>query len=1216
MRFLIILLFLPSVLFGQQTEIFLIGDAGEPSFPVDSNLEYLAQISAEGGPEDVLIFLGDNLYPKGLPPVGHPQRQEMEKKLNASLEIMRSFRGKSLIIPGNHDWQSAGKNGWEYLQEMQDYVDGYLGDATVFLPRNGCPGPVEVVISEQLVVIILDTQYLLHPYEKPDGTNDCATASVVEVLNELKSLISDHSGKNIVVAGHHPIYSYGSHGGKYPLRSHIFPLTDLSKPKIWLPLPVLGSIYPVYRMVFGLRQDISHPKYQVIRKEIIDVLETTENLIYINGHEHNLQYIMDDSIHYITSGSGSKSSHVSMGRGSQFASSARGFGKLLFSDNGDVQLTFYDGYQKKELFTKTIYNKQVITRQDLMDFGLEETNVTAPISTRYNGVGKAHQFWLGENYRDVWATPVEMPVFDIGTEHGGLEIVKLGGGNQTKSLRLEADDGRQFVLRSLEKYTEKLLPDILQATIAGDILQDQISAANPYGAFAIPPMAEAAGIYHTNPKMVYVPNDPRFGKYRDIFAGLPVLYEERPTSDIEEMYFDGKGDDVAGTPDLILELREDNDEKVDQPFALRSRLFDMLIGDWDRHEDQWRWARTDKEPQGHIWRPIPRDRDQAFFVNEGVVGWMVSRRFALPNTEGFDERMDYPPGFNTSARFFDRTFLNEMDWEDWQREIDHLQENLNEDIFARAVSEWPDTIQQLTAKRTIEILKARLTDMDRYARIHYEFLSKEVEVVGTDKHEYFLVERLDPEQTRVTVHKRKKDGEIEQIIYQRLFNALETKEIRLYGLDGEDIFELKGETGSGIKIRIIGGEDDDEVLDVSDVSQPGKRTIVYDTKDTELNGSREIKSKLSNKPGVNHYNRTAFEYDKFIPLLSAQFNRDDGLFLGAGFIYTKEGWRKDPFAQKHQLSGNVALATGAVNLNYSGIFTDAVGSWDLLADLSLQQPFSVSNFFGFGNESAFDFEGEGLAAGFDDPIDFYRIRYNRSNTFIGLGQSLGVSGQLSFGAQHLSFQLDEGAENKFITEPGSGVDPAGLDDNFQFLGIKAELSMDTRDNKMIPSKGVRSSLSFTKYYGLNDESEDFTKMSGDFGLYLPLYPPKKIVLASQVGVEHLVGEPRFFNASAIGMKQVRGYRRNRFAGNTAFYNAIDLRIHLFNTRTYFLPMGVGIVGFHDIGRVWYNGENSNEWHTSKGFGVWLAPLNRVLATFHLAFSEEETMPLVTFGYQF
>jgi len=37
-------------------------------------------------------------------------------------------------------------------------------------------------------------------------------------------------------------------------------------------------------------------------------------------------------------------------------------------------------------------------------------------------------------------------------------------------------------------------------------------------------------------------------------------------------------------------MKESNRHTVDQYQYLKSRLFDMLISDWDRHEDNWRWG--------------------------------------------------------------------------------------------------------------------------------------------------------------------------------------------------------------------------------------------------------------------------------------------------------------------------------------------------------------------------------------------------------------------------------------------------------------------------------------------------------------------------------------------------------------------------------------------------------------------------------------------------
>lgn len=1200
---------------AQPVSVYFIGDAGEPKFPYDSNLDYLKKITAEGTEHDFLIFLGDNLYPNGLPDKEDPLREEMERKLDESLKIMKDFKGKAIMIPGNHDWANGRRKGWSRLTNMQRYVDEYMGVKTVFLPRDACPGPVEIEISPEILLVIVDTQYFLHPWDKPGENESCDAKSSTEALYLLDDILHQNKDRHVIVAGHHPMYSYGPHGSRYTLKQHLFPLTDVNR-KLWIPLPVVGSIYPMFRVLIGSRQDISNPRYKLVRNAMVESFDQVENLVYISGHEHSLQYIYKDSLHFVISGAGSKSSNITGGYGSEFYQRTNGFAQLQYSSDGQVDLTLFDGNRQQVVYEQELYRKSVeVVSPAEYDGDFKDSIIVAPISSQYSGKGKSYKYWLGENYREVWATPVPMSVFNIGREHGGLEIVKLGGGNQTKSLRLETNNGEQYVLRSLDKFTEKLLPTALHETFAADLLQDQISAANPYGAFAIAPLADAAGIYHTNPSLKYIPDDPRFGSYQPTFANVPVLYEERPTSDIAEQY--GGGEKVEGTPDVIEELQSDNDETVDQPFALRNRLFDMLIGDWDRHEDQWRWVRFDKEPKGHVWRPIPRDRDQAFFDSEGVIGWVASRRFALPNTEGFDERVDWAPGLNASGRFFDRTFLNALDWSDWEKQISALQSALTDERIEAALKVWPDTIQKEVGAKTAAILKARRNDMPRYAREHYLFLSKEVEVAGTNKHEHFLVERMAGGDTRVTVRKRKKDGEVEQIIYQRTFKKDETREIRLYGLEGEDVFEIQGKVNQGIRVRVIGGPDEDAITDESYVGGIGKKTFAYDLRsNTQLRRSAETRSKLSNNLNVNAYNRTAFEYNKLFPLLSFQFNKDDGLFVGAGFIFTKEGWRKDPYAQRHELKGNASFLTYAVNLYYNGTISDVIAKWDLNAEITLNRPFGVANYFGFGNESEYDYKGRGDAAGFEDEIDFYRIRYEYNQVYLNLSHNVGQKGMLRLGAEHMSYALEEEVDNKYINQPGSIEHAEDLYKSRQFIGVHTEISTDTRDHPNMPTKGVFAELKYIDYYGLNDYSSNFSKLQGTFSFLLSTRLPSRLVIANRIGAEHNFGTVEFYNGAQLGKASIRGYRRTRFVGDSYLYHNVDLRLHLFTFRTYLLPASVGLIAFHDIGRVWYDGEDSDEWHAGKGFGLWLAPLNQVVITANLAFSDEETLPIVTFGYQF
>src|SRR5690606_9948153 len=325
---------------------------------------------------------------------------------------------------------------------------------------------------------------------------------------------------------------------------------------------------------------------------------------------------------------------------------------------------------------------------------------------------------------------IEVPVFDLGHEKGGLKIVQKGGGQQTLSLRLQDSTGKEYTLRSVEKFPIKAVPEMLRGTFAQDIVQDQISAAHPYAAVVIPGLAEAAGIYHTNPKVVYIPDDPRLGFYQKDFANTLALFEERPDDDWEESAFFGNSNNIINTSKVLEKLKKDSDNKVDQPFVLKSRLFDLWIGDWDRHDDQWRWA-TQEKGKLEIFRPIPRDRDQAFFVNEGILPKVWSRRWALPKFEGFDNDINWIPGIAFNARHFDRTFLNELEEFVWIEEAEALKNELTDNVIESAIRQWPEEVYNLDGPEIINKLKARRAKLIDYAHDMHRYLSREVSVVGS-----------------------------------------------------------------------------------------------------------------------------------------------------------------------------------------------------------------------------------------------------------------------------------------------------------------------------------------------------------------------------------------------------------------------------------------------------------------------------------------------------
>lgn len=1223
--FLCLLLADTTILVGQSLQprysVFLIGDAGEPSVINSPQINLLKSQLQQAGGNSTVIFLGDNIYPKGMPSYDDPYRETAEEIIMGQLSITKNTAGRVFIIPGNHDWEKGKKNGvyTNYFQE--EFVENYMDSVNVYVPDKGCPGPVEIPLTNDLVLIIIDTQWILHPWGKPRKEQGCQAQTPYDVLTLTEDILRRNEGKKIIVASHHPMFSYGIHGGVTTLKNHLFPLTDVSD-NLYIPLPVVGSLYPFYRKYIGSLQDIANPLYETFRDKLVELFERYPDLIHVAGHEHNLQYSYKDSIHYIVSGAGSKHTHVKLKGYSEFVKETIGFARLDFFDDGKVEVSFWDAdgsmlFQKQLM--KKIYKPPVLISEFVKTTHFEDSVVTTVASRQY--IVKPSKYWLvGANYRDVWAAPVKVPVFDIGKVKGGLTILKRGGGMQTKSLRLENPDGKQYVIRSIEKYVEKIIPDIFRETFAADLVQDQISSSNPYGAFVVPRLAEAAGIYHTNPQLYFIPDDPRFGLYRYDFANTLVLFEERPAGNRKDIDSFGNSKNIYNTADLLEQLYKDNDNNVDQHWVLKSRLFDFFIGDWDRHDDQWRWASfKNKKGKGKLFRPIPRDRDQAFFVSEGLVMSIAKRKWAIPKFQGFDDNLKNPAGYMFNARYFDRDFLSEMDAEDWRTAVHELQQNMTDEVIEDAISTWEQPVYTLVGEEVISILKVRRAKLDEWTLDYYRFLSEYVNVRGSFKKEYFRVDRLDDLKTRVRVYKMTDKKKKSKLIYDRTFIRGETKEIRLYGLKGDDEFRISGNVNKGIKIRVIGGPGKDIITDSSKVKGLLKKTIVYDTRvNTDLMLGKESRNKTSNDPLVNLYNRNDFKYNFTAPLVFLNYNVDDKLFLGGGFIATTHGFRKTPFKSRHFLLGSIAPVTYSFVFTYLSTYTDVIKKLDLQINLIARSPNFTSNFFGLGNNSEFD-QNIAENKNVKTSIDYYRVRFQQYSAEILLSKQLGTKANMHFGAHWQAFETEDdyNGEDRFILDYAEATGDFTIFGWKTYQGLVFKLDLDTRDNRVIPERGMVWNLDLRGYVGLNTASNKFTRFQSGASFYYTFRLPSKLTLAAHIEGGHNFGTYEYYQGQILsGPLHLRGYRKTRFIGDSRAFSNLEVRYHLARIRSRVVPMKVGLTGFYDIGRVWLEGENSNSLHRGYGGGLWLAPYGATVVAFDIAGSEEGTSFYIRLGFLF
>ncbi|UOQ78721.1 hypothetical protein MUN84_09400 [Hymenobacter sp. 5516J-16] len=104
----------------------------------------------------------------------------------------------------------------------------------------------------------------------------------------------------------------------------------------FVPLPIIGSIYPFARKYGGVSQDIPHPLYQAYKKGLMEIFQKYPNVVYAAGHEHNLQFQKEGNLNHIVSGSGCKTQHVKPGSGGDalFSDKEKGFARVNYYDNG------------------------------------------------------------------------------------------------------------------------------------------------------------------------------------------------------------------------------------------------------------------------------------------------------------------------------------------------------------------------------------------------------------------------------------------------------------------------------------------------------------------------------------------------------------------------------------------------------------------------------------------------------------------------------------------------------------------------------------------------------------------------------------------------------------------------------------------------------------------------------------------------------------------
>lgn len=837
-----------------------------------------------------------------------------------------------------------------------------------------------------------------------------------------------------------------------------------------------------------------------------------------------------------------------------------------------------------------------------------QDSVTVVVGPEYRAGGVQRWLW-GDNWRHLWTRPVRVEVLDPDTFAGGLTPLRAGGDFASNTLHLLGADGRRYVFRSINKNVSKGLGPDFEGTLVEWVVQDQVSASHPGSPRLAAPLLEAVGVLHATPRMVVMKDRASLGQCRERFAGLVGHIEERadendPQDPEDENDADAGNDEpaqtggedeaaegdpldescgvptregqvdgpafagadkVKGTDEFLKDLEDSPVNRLNSREYLAARLMDIYMGDWDRHEDQWRWARYDRGDL-RVWRPVPRDRDNAFVNHEGLL--LSIGRAAFIRNVRFDTEFPSLTGLTVQAEPLDRRLLSDLPRTAWDSVVAQLRARLTDGAIDRAVSALPPEYQQDDRARLTQILRARREALPEQAELFYKRLSQNVDVRTTDADEVAVIDRHPDGSVEVTVTGAG-DDDRRWVTYHRLFLPHETDDVRLYLQGGDDRAVVRG-TGHGVGIRVIGGGGDDVMEDSSRASG----VTFYDHRGDNrfVRGpatrvdQREWEAPVDSSAITGH--RTWREWGSSSSIFRpyVDWKRGAGPVIGGGPQETKYAFRRAPHAwEAHARFGWAPLENRFLVSAAGDLHPENARHWYSLD--SYASNLENIRFFGFGNDTDED----------DVPRELRDTWLRQVRVEPSLHVPVSRRGVLELGPV-LQWTDPE-------VELGSPVDverPTGYE-TFGQVGVRAELEMDGRDVPSFPRRGWRLETGGSAYPAAWDAEGAFGEAHVMAATYLSFGAGP--VVAVRAGGKRVWGDFPFYEAAFLGGgSTLRGYTGQRFAGDMMAFGGAELRMPLF--RMNFIARGVfGLMGLMDAGRVWYDGESDGELHTAVGGGA-------------------------------
>jgi hypothetical protein len=415
-------------------------------------------------------------------------------------------------------------------------------------------------------------------------------------------------------------------------------------------------------------------------------------------------------------------------------------------------------------------------------------------------------------------------------------------------------------------------------------------------------------------------------------------------------------------------------------------------------------------------------------------------------------------------------------------------------------------------------------------------------------------------------------------------------------------------------------------------ARAGGRVHVYasDGRFTLLEGSRACvddrpytppKSTAARYLEAEHIPPRDWGWDWY-PLPIFGYEPDVGVFLGAGALAKTYAFRKHPWSTRHVLTAGWAFQAAQPRVSYNGAFrprnSQLVGKVE-----ARYSGIEVVGFYGFGNDTS------------DDGTNrFFRAKSEEAYLAFELETPVGTDAlKASAGPWLSALETEDG--NRLINQ----LDPYGSGD-FHSIGATARLRWDTRTSlegrdtalelglHENPAAGYPTHGSLVELRGLVspeawDVESTWGSLRGSAAAYASVGAQDRFTFAARAGGEAVFGRYPYRGAAYLGGgnaftgdSTIRGYRPQRYAGDEMVFGNLDLRVVLTRAKLVF-PGDVGVLAFVDGGRVFLDGDGSDDFHWSTGGGLWFAPLVRTNAiSLTVAYSPQDTLFYLRQGFHF